>query len=68
MLITSPAAVYFRPSGSPPATDASGEADYGHIDTFSRVIDGSDWRGTFPHLTIKREPGLVGAGSARQPR
>jgi hypothetical protein len=34
MLIASPAAVYFRPSGSPPATDASGEADYGHIDTF----------------------------------
>ena len=24
----------FQPSGKPPATDATGEADFGHIDAF----------------------------------
>ena len=27
-----------------------------------------DWRSAFPHLTIKREAGLVGAGAARAAR
>jgi nitrite reductase/ring-hydroxylating ferredoxin subunit len=42
---------------------------YPHVDTFSRVIDGNDWRGTYPHLTLKRDQSVVGvAGSARVPR
>jgi phthalate 4,5-dioxygenase len=59
----------FQNGGEPPnvVMDES-QNHYGHIDTFSRVIEGSNWRGAFPHLTVKREPGLVGAGSARQPR
>jgi phthalate 4,5-dioxygenase len=41
---------------------------HGHVDTFSKVIDGGDWRGAFPHLSMQRQPGLVGAGSARSAR
>jgi hypothetical protein len=44
------------------------EDQHGHIDTFSKVIDGGDWRGAFPHLTLNRQTGLVGAGSARSAR
>jgi nitrite reductase/ring-hydroxylating ferredoxin subunit len=41
---------------------------HGHIDTFSRVIDGSDWRGAFPHLTLHRGRVPAGAGAAREAR
>ncbi len=59
----------FQKGAEPPnvVTDPAQNC-YGHIDTFSRVIDGSDWRGAFPHLTVERQPGLVGAGTAREPR
>ena len=35
------AEVYLEDSGDPPAVDASGEQDYGHIDTFTPVGDDS---------------------------
>ncbi len=59
----------FSAGGEPPnlVLDES-QNHYGHVDTFSRVIDGGDWRAAFPHLTIERQPGLVGAGEARAAR
>ncbi len=42
---------------------------YPHVDTFSRVIEGSDWRAAFPHLTRRRGESVSGlAGTARAPR
>jgi nitrite reductase/ring-hydroxylating ferredoxin subunit len=42
---------------------------YPHVDTFSRVIDGNDWRGAYPHLTLRRDEAVAGAvGAARLPR
>ncbi len=59
----------FQKGGEPPNVVMDPAQNcYGHIDTFSRVIEGSDWRGAFPHLTTERQPDLVGAGAAREPR
>jgi hypothetical protein len=42
---------------------------YPHVDTFSRVIDGDDWRAAYPHLTLRRDQSVLGAaGAARVPR
>ncbi|HZT06218.1 MAG TPA: Rieske 2Fe-2S domain-containing protein [Chloroflexota bacterium] len=46
----------------------AGHDQHGHIDTFSRVIDGTDWRAAFPHLTLTRDAAVAGAGLARAPR
>jgi len=59
----------FDAGGEPPNVVADpADNSYGHVDTFSKVIEGDDWRAAFPHLTVKRAPGLAGAGLARAPR
>jgi nitrite reductase/ring-hydroxylating ferredoxin subunit len=59
----------FANGAEPPNLILDPELDHhGHIDTFSKVIDGDDWRGAFPHLTLQRQAGLVGAGQARTAR
>ncbi len=42
--------------GAPPVGPVFDEAEnvFTHVDTFGQVIDGSDWRGAFPHLTRTR--------------
>ena len=42
LMISSAQPISFEGSGAPPAIDASGEVDYGNIDTFT----GIDWDGT----------------------
>lgn len=46
----------FASGAEPPniVTDAA-RNEYRHVDTFSLLIEGRDWRGAFPHLTLRRE-------------
>jgi hypothetical protein len=60
----------FQEGAEPPNLVADPEDNrYPHVDTFSRVIEGNDWRATYPHLTLGRAQSVVGAaGAARLPR
>jgi hypothetical protein len=64
--ITSDSAIYFRRATAPPAVDASGEPDHGHIDSFRAVRDeqrlvwelAGDWGEALvrePHVRVEFE-------------